>query len=176
MFGEKGLIQVYTGNGKGKTTSALGLAMRALGHGANVIVIQFMKGWENYGELVTASKLERFKIIQTGRPDYVYKGKEQPEDYKEAERGIETALRIISGSEKCDMLILDEINVALEYGLVPVGSVIGLMKKKPFEMELVLTGRGACSELIEIADLVTDMQEIKHPFNKGTLARKGVEF
>lgn len=176
MFGEKGLIQVYTGNGKGKTTSALGLAVRALGHGANVTVIQFMKGWKDYGELITASKLEGLKIIQTGRPDYVYKGKEQPKDYEEAKRGIETALQILMVPEKCDMLILDEINVALEYGLVSLESVMELIKKKPFEMELVLTGRGAHSELIELADLVTEMREVKHPYKEGVSARKGVEF
>ena len=91
MFGERGLVHIYTGDGKGKTTSALGLAMRALGHGARVIMIQFMKGWDSYGELKTALKLEGLEIIQTGRPDYVYKGSELPEDYEEAERGMEKA-------------------------------------------------------------------------------------
>lgn len=175
MFGEKGLVHVYTGNGKGKTTSSLGLAMRALGHGAQVTVIQFMKGWKDYGELITASKLEGFEMIQTGRPDYVYKGKELPEDYEEAKRGMETALRIMN-SGKCDMLILDEINVALEYGLVTLGSVMEMVKNKPFSMELVLTGRGAHRDLVELADLVTEMQEVKHPFKEGITARKGVEF
>ena len=175
MFGEKGLVHIYTGKGKGKTTSSLGLAMRALGHGANVTVIQFMKGWKEYGELITASKLEGLKIIQTGRPDYVYRGKEQPEDYDEAERGMETALRVMS-SGKCDMLILDEINVAIEYGLLPLELLIELVKNKPFGMELVLTGRDAKKELIELADLVTEMKEVKHPYNDGTTARRGVEF
>ena len=175
MFGEKGLVHIYTGNCKGKTTSSLGLAMRALGHGANVTVIQFMKGWKEYGELITASKLEGLKIIQTGRPDYVYRGKEQPEDYDEAERGMETALRVMS-SGKCDMLILDEINVAIEYGLLPLELLIELVKNKPFGMELVLTGRDAKKELIELADLVTEMKEVKHPYNDGTTARRGVEF
>lgn len=175
MFGEKGLVQVYTGNGKGKTTSALGLAMRALGHGASVTVIQFMKGWKDYGELVSASKFEGLEIIQTGRPDYVYKGKEQPEDYDEAKRGIETA-REVMNSGKCDMLILDEINVALEYGLIPLDSVMELIKNKPYEMELVLTGRGAHREILGLADLVTEMRELKHPYNEGISARKGIEF
>ena len=175
MFGEKGLVQVYTGNGKGKTTSALGLAMRALGHGAYVSVIQFMKGWKDYGELVTASKLEGLEIIQTGRPDYVYKGKEQPEDYDEAKRGMETALEVMN-SGKCDMLILDEINVALEYGLISLESVTELIKKKPYEMELVLTGRDAHREILGLADLVTEMLELKHPYNEGISARKGIEF
>lgn len=175
MFGEKGLVQVYTGNGKGKTTSALGLAMRALGHGASVFVIQFMKGWKDYGELVTASKLEGLEMIQTGRPDYVYKGKEQPEDYDEAKRGMETALEVMN-SGKCDILILDEINVALEYGLIPLDSVLELIKIKPYEMELVLTGRGAHRDILELADLVTEMKELKHPYNEGISARKGIEF
>lgn len=175
MFGEKGLVQVYTGNGKGKTTSALGLAMRALGHGASVSVIQFMKGWNDYGELITASKLDGLEIIQTGRPDYVYKGKEQPEDYSEAKRGMETALGVMN-SGKCDMLILDEINVALEYGLIPLESVMELIKMKPYEMELVLTGRGAHGDIVEIADLVTEMRELKHPYNEGISARRGIEF
>lgn len=175
MFGEKGLVHIYTGNGKGKTTSSLGLAMRALGHGANVTVIQFMKGWKEYGELITASKLEGLKMVQTGRADYVYRGKEQPEDYDEAERGMETALRVMS-SGKCDMLILDEINVAIDYGLVALESIIELVKNKPSGMELILTGRDAHKDLIELADLVTEMHEVKHPYNDGITARKGVEF
>ena len=136
MFGEKGLVQVYTGEGKGKTTSALGLALRAIGHGASVVVVQFMKGWDSYGELRSALKLENIKIIQTGRPDYVYKGKELPEDYEEAERGIETARQVMN-SGKCDMLILDEINVALSYGLITLESVLELIKNKPVEMEYI---------------------------------------
>lgn len=176
MFGEKGLLHVYTGRGKGKTTCALGLAVRALGHGANVTFIQFMKGWKNYGELTTASKLEGLEIIQTGRPDYVYKGREEPEDYEEARRGMEIAREIIAAPENCDMLVLDEINVALEYGLISLESVIDLINNRPFEMELVLTGRDACREIIELADLVTEMREVKHPYKLGILARKGVEF
>ena len=175
MFGEKGLVHIYTGKGKGKTTSSLGLAMRAWGHGANVTVIQFMKGWKEYGELITASKLEGLKMVQTGRADYVYRGKEQPEDYDEAERGMETALRVMS-SGKCDMLILDEINVAIDYGLVALESIIELVKNKPSGMELILTGRDAHKDLIELADLVTEMHEVKHPYNDGITARKGVEF
>ena len=175
MFGERGLVHIYSGDGKGKTTSALGLAMRALGHGARVKVIQFMKGWNSYGELKTALKLEGLEIIQTGRSDYVYKGMEQPEDYEEAERGMEKAREVIDKG-CCDMLILDEINVAIDHGLVSAGSVAELAKNRPFGMELVLTGRGMHRELIAIADLVTEMREIKHPYKDGVLARKGVEF
>lgn len=175
MFGEKGLVQIYMGDGKGKTTSALGLALRALGHGASVVVIQFMKGWDSYGELKSSLKHQDMRIIQTGRPDYVYKGKELPEDYEEAKRGIETA-RSVMDSGGCDMLILDEINVALSYGLITLESVVELIKNKPHEMELVLTGRGEHKELIALADLVTEMREVKHPYMQGFSARKGVEF
>ncbi len=175
MFGEKGLVHIYTGDGKGKTTSALGLGLRALGHGARVTVIQFMKGWENYGELTEASKIEGLKIIQTGRPDYVYKGKEQPKDYEEAERGMEAA-RTVMKDGSCDMLILDEINVALAYGLVRMSDVIQLILNKPEGLELILTGRGMHEELIGLADVVTEMREVKHPYSLGVSARKGVEF
>ena len=175
MFGEIGLVHIYTGEGKGKTTSALGLAMRALGHGARVTVIQFMKGWEGYGEVMTALQLDGLEIIQTGRPDYVYRGKEQPEDYEEAARGMRAAFEAVEMSS-CDMLILDEINVALSYGLVDISDVTGLIKCKPCEMELVLTGRGLHEELAVLADLITEMKEIKHPYRRGVMARKGVEF
>lgn len=175
MFGEKGLIHVYTGEGKGKTTSALGLAFRALGHGASVCMIQFMKGWDSYGELKSALKHDRLRIIQTGRPDYVCKGKELPEDHSEARRGMEIALRMVR-ENGCDMLILDEVNVAVSYGLVSLSSVTELIRQKPYGMEIVLTGRGMHEELVSAADLVTEMREIKHPFAEGIIARKGVEF
>ncbi len=175
MFGEKGLVHIYTGEGKGKTTSALGLALRALGHGAHVTMIQFMKGWEGYGELKSASQLHGFEIIQTGRPDYVYMGKEEPDDHEEAERGMRAAFAAI-GKGSCDMLILDEINVALSYGLVDITEVVRLIRSRPNEMEIVLTGRGMHQELVALADLVTEMREIRHPYSSGVMARKGVEF
>ncbi len=175
MFGEKGLIHIYTGDGKGKTTAALGLALRSAGHGARIAIIQFMKGWEYYGELKSVSLVPNITLIQTGRPDYVYRGKETPEDYAEAERAMRLAQEFIS-ADKCDMLILDEINVALDYGLVSLDKVISLVNGKNEKTELVLTGRNARPELIELADLVTEMKEIKHPYKRGVAARKGVEY
>lgn len=175
MFGEKGCVQVYTGNGKGKTTAALGLAMRACGHGARVVIIQFMKGWEFYGELEAVKLLPKMTIIQTGRPDYVYRGQETEEDYAEARRGLQAALDLIENNG-CDMLILDEINVALDFGLIPIEELISLIKKRPECMELVLTGRCAHERVLALADLITEMREIKHPYQEGICSRKAVEY
>lgn len=175
MFGEKGCVQIYTGDGKGKTTAALGLALRASGHGARVMIIQFMKGWKFYGELEAVKKLPLITIVQTGRPDYVYRGRETEEDFAEARRGLNTAATLIT-EESCDMLILDEINVALDFGLIAIDDVIELIKKKPERMELVLTGRAADERLFEYADLITEMREIKHPYQKGLGARKAIEY
>ncbi|MDO5562140.1 MAG: cob(I)yrinic acid a,c-diamide adenosyltransferase [Synergistaceae bacterium] len=175
MFGEKGLVHVYTGDGKGKTTSSLGLAMRASGQGAKVEIIQFMKGWDHYGELATVKLLPGVTLTQTGRADYVYRGKETREDYSEARRGLDLAKDVIA-SGRCDMLILDEINVALDYKLIPLDEVVSLVKSKPKDLELILTGRYARPEIIELADLVTEMREVRHPFQRGVTARKGVEY
>jgi cob(I)alamin adenosyltransferase len=168
------MIQVYTGDGKGKTTAALGLAIRAMGHGKRVIVVQFMKGWEGYGELVTAKKIglpiERFgrrELIDPDRPEEI--------DFKLARDCYDRAIEIIDG-KKCDLLIIDEINVALKYGLLELEDVMDLIDRVPSEMEVVLTGRYAHPEVVERADLVTEMVEIKHPFKKGVKAREGVEF
>lgn len=175
MFGEKGCVQVYTGDGKGKTTAALGLAMRACGHGARVVIIQFMKGWEFYGELEAVKLLPQVTIIQTGRPDYVYRGQETEEDYAEARRGLRAALDLIE-KNGCDMLILDEVNVALAFGLISLDELVSLIKKRPECMELVLTGRGAHERVLELADLITEMREIKHPYQEGICSRKAVEY
>lgn len=175
MFGEKGLTQIYTGDGKGKTTAALGLALRAAGQGARVVIIQFMKGWSHYGEIRSVALIPNITLVQTGRPDYVYRGKEEPEDYNEASLGLKLA-REFAASGKCDMLILDEINVALDYGLVSLDSVVHLVMEKPEGLELVMTGRYANQRLIELADLVTEMREIKHPYRDGVTARRGVEY
>lgn len=175
MFGERGCVQIYTGDGKGKTTAALGLAMRACGHGASVVMIQFMKGWESYGELEAAKLLPQLTIVQTGRPDYIYRGRHTEEDLAEARRGIEAARRYIE-NDGCDMLILDEVNVALDFGLVSLEEVTELISKKPERMELILTGRGADKRLFGLADLITEMREIKHPYRNGIRARKAIEY
>ncbi|NLK18451.1 MAG: cob(I)yrinic acid a,c-diamide adenosyltransferase [Synergistaceae bacterium] len=168
-----GLIQVYMGDGKGKTTGALGLVLRMAGCGGRVAFIQFMKGWE-YSEVKGLSFLPGVRLVQTGRPDYIYPGKIDPLDYAEAERGLRAAGEaILSG--RYDLVVLDEINVALSFGLIPLDRVITLLKSRPLHVEVVLTGRTPPRELVELADLVTDMTEIKHPFSRGILARKGID-
>jgi len=168
-----GLIHVYMGEGKGKTTSALGLVVRMSGCGGRTAFIQFMKGWL-YSEVRGLSFLPGVKLIQTGRPDYIYPGRIDPVDFAEAEKGLAAARQaLLSGCY--DLVILDEINVALSFGLLSLGDVMELLKKKPLHVEVVLTGRNPPPELVEIADLVTDMTEIKHPYQKGILARKGID-
>lgn len=175
MLGEKGCVQIYTGDGKGKTTAALGLALRASGHGARVMIIQFMKAWEFYGELEAVKNIPLITIVQTGRPDYVYRGYETEEDFSEARRGVEAAAEIIAEG-RCDLLILDEINVALDFGLISIDDVTGLIKKKPEDMELVLTGRAADERLFQYAGLITEMREIRHPYQKGLRSRKAIDY
>jgi len=168
------MIQVYTGNGKGKTTAAIGLAIRAMGHDKRVKMVQFMKGWEGYGELVTAKRIG-LSIEQFGRKEFVDPEMPEKVDYELAGDCFNRAIEIIEGRE-CDLLIIDEINVALGYGLIKLEDVLRLIEKVPEEMEVVLTGRYAHPKVIEKADLVTEMVEIKHPFREGIQAREGVEF
>ncbi|MDA8122469.1 MAG: cob(I)yrinic acid a,c-diamide adenosyltransferase [Deltaproteobacteria bacterium] len=171
----KGYIQVYTGNGKGKTTAALGLAVRAAGHGLHTVILQFMKGWIDYGELAGVRMLAPFvEIHQAGRDTFVNRKNPDPEDRRLAREGWETAKKLILG-KKADIVVLDEINCAIDFGLLPVGEVVEVLERKPDGMELILTGRGAARELVEIADLVTEMKDVKHYYEKGVDARVGVE-
>ncbi len=174
-----GLIQVYTGNGKGKTTASLGLAFRACGHGFKVCMIQFMKDNTEYGEYKVSKFLPGFKLIQVGRNDFV--NLEDPEDIdiKLATQGWELAKKTIC-SDEYDIIILDEINVAMACKLIDVNTVVRfltedcrLLEKRP---EIILTGRYAPPEIIEIAHLVTEMQEIRHNFASGIESRQGIEF
>jgi cob(I)alamin adenosyltransferase len=173
----RGLIIVNTGNGKGKTTAALGLALRSAGYGFRSLMIQFIKGSMRYGELDAADMLAPLlDIIPMGQgfilPD---KGGPTEEDIKAVKEAWEfSKLKIASNSY--EMIILDEINYVIDYGLLRVDEVVEILKNKPKTMHLVLTGRNAHPAVIDIADLVTDMNEIKHPFQKGVKAQKGIEF
>jgi cob(I)alamin adenosyltransferase len=171
----KGYVQVYTGNGKGKTTASLGLAVRAAGHGLKTVIIQFMKGWIDYGELKGVAMLSPLVTIhQAGRDTFVDRESPDPEDIRLAREGWKLAKETILGG-KADIVVLDEINCAVDFGLLPVGEVLDLLRRKPDGMEIVLTGRGAPEEIVAAADLVTEMREIKHYYAKGIDARVGVE-
>jgi len=171
---EMGMVQVYTGDGKGKTTAALGLAMRAVGKGYRVYMIQFMKGNIDYGELVSAEKLDGFTIKQMGRASFVDRKDPDPIDIRMAKEALGLGREIMEKGEH-DILILDEVNCAVDWGLIEANDVVELIKAKPEHLELVLTGRYAPQEFIDLADLVTEMKEVKHPFRKGQEARDGIE-
>ena len=172
---EKGQIQVYTGNGKGKTTAALGLAFRAAGRELMVCMIQFMKGGGPYGEHLAAPRLAPYlTIIQTGREGWVNRDNPDPEDVRLAREALTLTKEALTGG-KYDLVILDEINGAIGFGLITVDEVLPLMEAKPSNVELVLTGRNAHERIIAAADLVTEMREIKHYYKAGVPARTGIE-
>jgi cob(I)alamin adenosyltransferase len=171
---KKGLIIVNTGNGKGKTTAALGVAMRACGYGMKVCMLQFFKGKWKYGELRSAPKLGTFEIRPMGH-GFTWESKDIEIDKRMVREAWSAAsAEILSG--KYDLVILDEINYALSYGFLPVQDVVDFLKKKPPMLHVILTGRDAKPEVIDIADMVTEMREIKHPFGEGIVAQKGIEF
>jgi len=171
----RGYVQVYTGNGKGKTTASLGLALRAAGHGLKTVIIQFMKGWIDYGELRGVEMLApHVEIHQAGRDTFVNRKDPDPEDVRLAREGWELARATIEGRH-ADIVVLDEINCAVDFGLLPVGEVLEVLRRRPEGMEIVLTGRGAPPEFLDLADVVTEMREVKHYYAKGVDARVGVE-
>lgn len=172
---QKGLVIVHTGNGKGKTTAALGMAFRAAGYGYKVLMVQFIKGSWHYGELDAAKKFEGILTIRPMGEGFTWETKNPERDREVAQKafayGRDEAL-----SGKYHMVIFDEINVAVRYHYVDIEQVLDLIDKKPESLHLVFTGRDAHPALIERADLVTEMKSLKHPFDKGILAQKGVEF
>ena len=174
----KGLVIVYTGDGKGKTTASLGLCIRAAGHKKKVKIVQFIKGTWRYGELDGIKLLSEFvELEQMGKGfvGIIDDREDISTHIKSAEKALERAHEdMLSG--KYDILILDELNVALKLNLVKLESVLELIKDKPEKLHLVITGRDAHEKVIEAADLVTEMKEIKHPFQKGILAQEGVDF
>lgn len=170
----KGYVHIYTGNGKGKTTAAFGLALRASGAGLNVFVGQFIKG-KAYNELVAIRKfLKNISIKQYGIGCFIISSPTQ-EDKVAACKGLDEMQDIIKSGEY-KLVIIDEITIALYYKLIDIKDVLNIIKNKPPGVELVLTGRYAPQELIDNADLVTEMQEIKHYYTKGIEARKGIEY
>ena len=179
-FANHGYIQVYTGNGKGKTTASLGLAMRALGRGWKVLIVMFTKGGNDYGELVSFANLcpdykDNVKIVQAGLDRIVYSSNVTEEDRKHAQEGWKTAKAAIKQDEY-QLIILDEANIALDLGLISLDDMLDTLKNKPDKMEIVLTGRNAKPEIIEIAHLVSEIKPVKHYWDKGVVARKGIEY
>lgn len=170
-----GLVQVYTGTGKGKTTASLGLALRASGKGHRCIVIQFMKGQIKYGELAAIDNLPTVEIEQYGRPDFVDRENPAQVDIDLAEEGFERAKEVINGGEY-DLVVLDEMNMALDFNLLKEKPVLEMIKNRPPHVEVVLTGRNASPAIIDLADLVTVMAEVKHPYMVGVEGREGIEF
>ncbi|NPV50165.1 MAG: cob(I)yrinic acid a,c-diamide adenosyltransferase [Candidatus Methanofastidiosum sp.] len=171
----KGLIEVYTGNGKGKSTAAFGLALRASGRGLKSIVVQFMKQGNSYGEHFAIEKIENIDIASFGTPKFVNFKNPSKEDINLAKEALEFSRETIY-SLKYDLVILDEINIALHFKLIDLEKVIDILKNKPEGVEVILTGRYAPKELIEIADLVSEIIEVKHPYQKGIAAREGIEY
>jgi len=169
----KGYVQVYTGNGKGKTTAALGLGLRAAGAGLRVYVAQFVKGMK-YSELDILEKLsDSITIRQYGRDCFIFK-KPEEEDIRAAREGLKE-VREVMCSGKYDVIVLDEANIATYYNLFSVDDLLDFIRSKPEDIELVITGRMADPMVIEEADLVTEMKEIKHYYQKGIQARDGIE-
>lgn len=191
----KGYVQIYTGDGKGKTTAAIGLSVRALGAGLRVCFLQFMKSraysehnifpgispnltLETIGKpyfVAVEGSLSAQELAEWGDGVVVFPAGKPPQDYLEMiARGFERARQVIAGGEY-DLVVLDEINVALHFGLVKQEELLEIIKNKPESVELVLTGRGATAELIAAADLVTEMRELKHYYTQGVIARKGID-
>lgn len=179
-WAQHGYIQVYTGNGKGKTTASLGLAMRALGREWKVLIIMFTKGGDDYGELNSFRNLspkisQNLKIVQAGLDRIIYKNNENEADKKAIKDGWELAKKSIKNNEY-QLIIMDEANIAIDLGILDVDEVVDVLKNKPEEMEIVLTGRNAHDKIIEIAHLVSEIKPVKHYWDTGIVARKGIEY
>jgi len=173
---KKGLVQIYTGEGKGKTTASLGQAFRAFGRGWRVRMIQFMKAPDSSGEHFAVKELgDNFRIIPVGRKGFIYNKKPSEKDIELAQGGLNLAREALA-DERVDLVILDEIDVALSFGLISEEDVLGLMEDKRESIELIMTGRNALPSLMEKADLVTEMRMVKHPYRNGVLAREGIEY
>jgi cob(I)alamin adenosyltransferase len=173
--GKPGLVHLYTGDGKGKTTSAIGLIVRAVGHGMRCCLVQFMKGKYPYGEIKALKRLKGVTVRQFGNLEFVRKGKGREVDLKEARKALDYAKDALA-SGRFDLVVLDEVCVAEYMGLIPVDDVLSAVEARAKGVEAVLTGRKAHRGLMALADYVTRFDKVAHPFDKGTRARKGIEF
>ncbi|MCL0034717.1 cob(I)yrinic acid a,c-diamide adenosyltransferase [Dehalococcoidia bacterium] len=172
---EERVVEIFTGNGKGKTTAALGTVLRAAGQGLRVHIVQFMKGTYPYGEHQALAQLPNVTVARFGHLDFVDPQNIRDEEREEAERALMAGRKaIFSGGY--DLVVLDEVNIAAAWGLVELDEVIRLIREKPGDVELILTGRYADPRLIDLADLVTEMVEVKHPYQKGVKPRRGFEY
>lgn len=170
----RGYVQVYTGNGKGKTTAAFGLALRASGAGLKVFIGQFMKGGKS-GETIAVDKyLDGITVKQYGRKNFTFK-KPEKEDIELSQKGLKEVSEVVK-SGNYDIVILDEANVATYFKLISVDSLLEIIKDRPENVEILITGRNANPKLMEVADLVTEMKEIKHYYRRGIKARPGIEY
>ncbi len=179
-WAKHGYIQVYTGDGKGKTTASLGLAMRALGRCWKVLIIMFTKGGDDYGELISFRNLseqisQNLTIVQAGLDRIVYSDNKNKNDEEEIKKGWELAKKAIKNDEY-NLIILDEANIAIDLGFIDVDEVVEVLKNKPEEMEIVLTGRNANQKIIDIAHLVSEIKPVKHYWDTGIAARRGIEY
>ena len=171
----RGLVQIFTGDGKGKTTAAIGAVIRALGHGLKVYIVYFMKGDYPYGERSILSQLPNVTMESFGSSDFIDPANIKPEEKEQAKRALAAAREaMLSGSY--DVIVLDEVNLAAAWNLVELEEVLKLIEDKPQGVELILTGRRADSRLVKSADLVTEMLKIKHPYDEGVVAREGIEY
>ncbi len=177
---QHGYIQVYTGDGKGKTTASLGLAMRALGRDWKVLIVMFTKGGNDYGELNSFRQLsdkiaDNLTIVQAGLDRVIYKSNECEKDHKKIKKGWNLVKKAVKNDEY-QLIIMDEANIAIDMGILDVDEVVKVLKSKPDEMEIVLTGRNAHPKIVEIAHLVSRIEPVKHYWDKGVHARKGIEY
>ncbi len=177
---QHGYIQVYTGDGKGKTTASLGLAMRALGRDWKVLIVMFTKGGNDYGELNSFRQLsekisDNLTIVQAGLDRVIYNNNKNDKDYKAIRKGWNLVKKAVKNDEY-QLIIMDEANIAIDMGILDVDEVIKVLKSKPDEMEIVLTGRNAHPKIVEVAHLVSKIEPVKHYWDTGVVARKGIEF
>ncbi|MFC1892417.1 cob(I)yrinic acid a,c-diamide adenosyltransferase [Chloroflexota bacterium] len=171
----RGLVQVYTGDGRGKTSAALGTVLRALGHGLRVYIVFFMKGDYAYGERNILAQMPNVDVASFGSREFVNPADVKLEEVEQARRGLAAAREAVLGGNY-DLVVLDEINLAVRWKLVELDEVLELIQNKPHNLELILTGRNADTRLVQVADLATEMLKIKHPYDEGVLARKGIDY